>query len=140
MIRSAPRPGPVPAPARAPARAAALAAALAVVLAGQPALANWVSENFARMGFGNDDYAAARDAAATLFEGDEPIIGELRLWENEASGARGAVEITEQFVRADGRLCIRLRHIAQTRRMANPAQFRGLRCRADDGRWLIAAE
>lgn len=115
---------------------------LAIVLAlvATPALPDWLSGSLSRAGFGNGDYTVAKAAGAGLFEDGVPEVGDSVAWENEASGSSGTIEIVEVFERGDGRTCVRLGHTARSSRMTEPETFAGLRCRAEDGRWLIAGE
>lgn len=108
---------------------AALVAGLA--LAG-PAHAQFFLKLADGIGLTNEDYAAMKSQSETMYLDKTPAVGDKVDWSNPASGAHGWTEVTA----FDG-TCVTLRHVLTVDSRNQNFDFNQIRCKADDGRWLI---
>jgi hypothetical protein len=104
----------------------------AAALAASPAAAQ-ISSALEAQGLDRTDTRMAIDAAATLWADDNPEVGESATWRNAETGSEGRVDVTA----FDGR-CVTVQHAITPGNGAAPAESITRRCRAEDGRWLIA--
>lgn len=105
-----------------------------VLITAMPAAAQ-LSRTLEGQGLNRSDQRMALEAAATLWADDNPEVGESATWSNTETSTQGRVDVTA----FDGR-CVTVQHGILPGNGAAPYQVEDRRCRAEDGRWLIAAE
>lgn len=108
------------------------AAIVAVLALTAPAHAQFFLKLADGIGLTNDDYSAMKSQAKTLYRDKTPVEGDKAEWSNPASGAHGWTEVAE----FDG-TCVTLRHVLTVDSRNQDFDFNEIRCKADDGRWLI---
>jgi surface antigen len=106
-----------------------VAALIAAPAAGQ------IARSLEAQGMSREDTRLLLDAAASLYEGGDPQVGDVADWANPETGSEGTVTVTA----FDGR-CVTLGHSIRPGGGAAPVEETARRCRAEDGRWLIPAE
>lgn len=113
----------------------AIVAALLLVGTSAQAQFNSALKTIDDVGLTNEDFEMLKSQTATLYENGEPVEGSATAWSNAASESHGTVELTKY----DGR-CVTLSHLLRVGATKEVHRYVAKRCRADDGRWLIAAE
>jgi len=80
------------------------------------------------------DVELARNAATSLYEGEQPQVADQANWSSTESGAGGTVRVVE--TNSDGS-CIVLRHAYKEGSNLSEKMLNIRRCRASDGLWLV---
>ena len=81
------------------------------------------------------DVELARNAAVSLYEGEQPQVADQANWSSTESGAGGTVRVVETD--SDG-ACIVLRHTYKEESNLTEKVLNIRRCRASDGLWLVS--
>lgn len=111
-----------------------MAAAVAVMMA-TPAAAVGFLNAIDEIGLNNDDYEILKNEAEALYTAADPKVGDEGIWSNPVTGAHGSVEL----IQFDG-TCATMAHAIRTPKTRDIHRLNSRRCKADDGRWLIAPE
>lgn len=82
------------------------------------------------------DVKILTDTALTLYEKDDVKPGDSAVWEDEATGTRGKMVVTE--VTREPQLCVSIQHVVKPAGQSDLVVFVIRRCRADNGEWLVA--
>jgi len=81
------------------------------------------------------DVELARNAAVSLYEGEQPQVADQANWSSTESGAGGTVRIVDK--NSDGK-CIVLRHTYKEGSNLPEKILNIRRCRTSDGLWLVS--
>lgn len=110
-----------------------LAAVLIVIGLPLGAMATPFSVQLAKSGFTPEDLDLMAATEARLYTPNIQKTGSRLSWSNPGSGASGSV--TLESVQG---ACVELHHLAHKKDRPAPVELRRRKCRADDGRWLLA--
>jgi hypothetical protein len=113
-----------------------MAAALAAIAA--DAAAQGVYRGLSDLGLSREEWALMDAAGQSLIASGDPVEGAVAEW-SAPSGARGAVVAERVAPRADGALCVSMRHEVTRAGDRKPLSATVKRCRVG-GAWLISAE
>ncbi len=116
----------------------ALPVALVIALAAGPTLAQGLLQHFNQLGLTQADFQMAGEAADRLRANPDRVPGDMEIWVNEATGAKGVVDLEDTYTDGDGRRCVLMRHLAQAPRMERPVAYQVRECLNPDGRWMLA--
>lgn len=119
-----------------PALAAALALGLSLASAAQ---AQYFLRPLNAEGIGKAEWSLLSAAAKKLYHPEVKAEGAVERW-TSPSGAEGAVTLEKVETRADGALCVTLRHEVTTPALSAPMAGSARRCRQPNGTWLISAQ
>ena len=78
-------------------------------------------------------FGRLRSAEKSLYTVESPVIGSKAIWKNEETRSHGEVELKSVEDR-----CATVEHIFRVGSKDEVHKFNSRRCRAEDGRWLIA--
>lgn len=95
--------------------------------------AQGLMNTFRDIGLSNEDFGRLRTAEKSLYTVDSPVIGSKAIWKNEETRSHGEVELKSVEER-----CATVEHVFRVGSTSDVHKFNSRRCRAEDGRWLIA--